>query len=49
MSYNIHQGEGMDGKIGIERIGKLIIDTHPEVVGLQSDHFLLEIITATAG
>ena len=35
MSYNIHHGEGMDGKIDIERIGKLIIDTHPEVVGLQ--------------
>ncbi len=35
MSYNIHHGEGMDGKIDIERIGKLIIDINPEVVGLQ--------------
>lgn len=35
MSYNIHHGEGMDRKIDIERIGKLIIDINPEVVGLQ--------------
>lgn len=35
MSYNIHHGEGMDGKMDIERIGKLIIDINPEVVGLQ--------------
>ncbi|WP_158602625.1 endonuclease/exonuclease/phosphatase family protein [Proteiniphilum sp. X52] len=35
MSYNIHHGKGMDGKIDIERIGKLIIDINPEVVGLQ--------------
>ncbi|WP_298651578.1 endonuclease/exonuclease/phosphatase family protein [uncultured Proteiniphilum sp.] len=35
MSYNIHHGEGMDGKIDIERIGKLIIEINPEVVGLQ--------------
>lgn len=35
MSYNIHHGEGMDGKMDIERIGKLIIGVNPEVVGLQ--------------
>lgn len=35
MSYNIHHGEGMDGKMDIERICKLIIDINPEVVGLQ--------------
>lgn len=35
MSYNIHHGEGMDGEIDIKRIGKLIVDINPEVVGLQ--------------
>ncbi len=35
MSYNIHHGEGMDAKMDIERIGKLIIAVNPEVVGLQ--------------
>ncbi len=35
MTFNIHHCEGMDGKIDIERIGKLIIDINPEVVGLQ--------------
>lgn len=35
MSYNIHHGEGMDGIIDIDRIGKLIIDIDPDVVGLQ--------------
>src|SRR5690554_2150657 len=35
MSYNIHHGRGMDDKMDIERIGKLIIDLQPEVVGLQ--------------
>lgn len=35
MSYNIHHGMGMDNNIDIERIGTLIIDIHPEVVGLQ--------------
>lgn len=35
MSYNIHHGEGMDGKMDIDRIGKLIMDVNPEVVGLQ--------------
>lgn len=35
MSYNIHHGEGMDGNIDIERIGRLICKVNPEVVGLQ--------------
>ncbi len=35
MSYNIHHGQGMDNKMDVERIGKLIIDVHPEVIGLQ--------------
>lgn len=35
MTFNIHHGEGMDGEIDIQRIGKLIIDINPEVVGLQ--------------
>ena len=35
MSYNIHHGRGMDDIVDIERIGKLIIDVQPEVVGLQ--------------
>lgn len=35
MSYNIQHGEGMDKKIDIERIGNVILDIDPEVVGLQ--------------
>ena len=35
MSYNIHHGQGMDDKMDIERIGRLIIDVQPEVIGLQ--------------
>ncbi len=35
MSYNIHHGEGMDGKIDLERIAKQILDINPEVVALQ--------------
>ena len=35
MSYNIHHGRGMDSIVDIERIGELIIDLQPEVVGLQ--------------
>jgi len=35
MSYNIHHGRGMDNTVDIERIGKLILDINPEVVGLQ--------------
>ncbi|TNF43093.1 MAG: endonuclease, partial [Bacteroidetes bacterium] len=35
LSYNIHHGRGMDNKMDIERIGKLIVDINPGVVGLQ--------------
>jgi endonuclease/exonuclease/phosphatase family metal-dependent hydrolase/Icc-related predicted phosphoesterase len=35
MSYNIRHGQGMDNKMDIERIGRLIINVNPEVVGLQ--------------
>lgn len=35
MSFNIQHGEGMDQKIDIERIGNVILNVAPEVVGLQ--------------
>lgn len=35
MSYNIHHGEGVDGKVDIERIAKLIKDEDVDIVGLQ--------------
>ena len=35
MSYNIHHGEGLDGKLDLERIAKVITDAHADVVGLQ--------------
>jgi endonuclease/exonuclease/phosphatase family metal-dependent hydrolase/Icc-related predicted phosphoesterase len=35
MSFNIQHGRGMDGKVNIERIGKVILEVNPEVVGLQ--------------
>lgn len=35
LSYNIHHGEGMDKKMDVERIGKLILQVNPEVAGLQ--------------
>ncbi len=35
MCYNIHHGEGMDKVMDIERIGRLIMEINPEVVGLQ--------------
>ena len=35
MSYNIRHGWGLDNKIDIDRIGKLINDVQPEVIGLQ--------------
>jgi endonuclease/exonuclease/phosphatase family metal-dependent hydrolase len=35
MSYNIHHGEGIDGKLDLERIAKLIIEARVDVVGLQ--------------
>lgn len=35
MSYNIHHGEGIDRKLDLERIAKLILDAKADVVGLQ--------------
>lgn len=35
MSYNIHHGEGVDGKMGLERIAKVIEAEKPDVVALQ--------------
>ena len=35
MSYNIHHGEGIDGKLDLERIAKLIVDVKADIVGLQ--------------
>jgi endonuclease/exonuclease/phosphatase family metal-dependent hydrolase len=35
MSYNIHHGEGIDQKLDLERIAKLIVDARADIVGLQ--------------
>jgi endonuclease/exonuclease/phosphatase family metal-dependent hydrolase len=35
MSYNIHHGEGLDKKVDLERIAKLILDARADIVGLQ--------------
>jgi endonuclease/exonuclease/phosphatase family metal-dependent hydrolase len=35
LTYNIHHGEGMDGKIDYERLSKVISDLRPDVVALQ--------------
>jgi len=35
MSYNIHHGEGMDGKIDIKRIAQAISKENPDLVALQ--------------
>jgi endonuclease/exonuclease/phosphatase family metal-dependent hydrolase len=35
MTYNIHHGEGLDGKVDIDRIAKLILDSKADVVALQ--------------
>src|SRR5687768_1108679 len=35
MTYNIHHGEGTDGKIDLERIAKLITDNKVDLVALQ--------------
>ena len=35
MSYNIHHGEGMDGKLDVERIAALILKAKADLVGLQ--------------
>ena len=35
MTYNIHHGEGLDGRLDPERIAKVIIDARADLVGLQ--------------
>lgn len=35
MTYNIHHGEGLDQKVDLERIAKLILDAKADVVALQ--------------
>lgn len=35
MCYNIHHGEGIDQKLDLERIAKLITDAKADIVGLQ--------------
>ena len=35
MTYNIHHGEGTDGRIDLERIAKVICDAKPDLVALQ--------------
>ena len=35
MSFNIHHGEGMDGKMDITRVGDVILSVNPEAVALQ--------------
>lgn len=35
MSYNIHYGEGMDGKYDLDRIASVIRDVNVDIVGLQ--------------
>ena len=35
MSYNIHHAEGLDGRLDVERIARVITDAGPDIVGLQ--------------
>ena len=35
LSYNIHHGEGVDGKLDLERIARVIRDANPDLVALQ--------------
>lgn len=35
LSYNLHHGEGVDGKLDLERIAKVITAANPDVVALQ--------------
>jgi endonuclease/exonuclease/phosphatase family metal-dependent hydrolase len=35
ITYNIHHGEGMDKKFGVERIAKLLMAEKPDIVALQ--------------
>ena len=35
LSYNIHHGEGLDGKLDLERIARVIKSASPDLVSLQ--------------
>lgn len=35
LTYNIHHGEGVDGKLDLPRIGRVIRDAKPDIVSLQ--------------
>ena len=35
MTYNIHHGEGIDGKVNIERLARVILDAQADIVALQ--------------
>jgi endonuclease/exonuclease/phosphatase family metal-dependent hydrolase len=35
MTFNIHHGEGLDGKLDLERVAKVIVDSGADIVGLQ--------------
>lgn len=35
MSYNIHHGEGVDGKLDLQRIANVILQSQPDLVALQ--------------
>lgn len=35
LSYNIHHGAGVDGKLDLERIAKVILSAKPDIVALQ--------------
>jgi len=35
LSYNIHHGEGTDGRVDLKRLAKVILSVRPDVVGLQ--------------
>lgn len=35
MTFNIHHGEGMDGRLDLDRIAKVIVDARADIVGLQ--------------
>ena len=35
LTYNLHHGEGVDGKVDLKRIARIISDTHADIVALQ--------------
>ena len=35
MTFNIHHGEGIDGRLDLERIARVITDARADLVGLQ--------------